>query len=173
MAIDFKAFDEQGIDPFDAPTPGQSLTSSPEQPAPYERPPQHVDLTEALEDLYFRMTEEGVYEDLLTQLREGMPVSMLTQVTLFKGFQSGLWTTDLMLLLIEPVMYLIVFLADQAGIDPVMISKEEDALIGEEDDPAMEKLVTEDIKRMTPKDLKSKGFSEKVTTSLLAPKAKG
>ena len=32
-------FEEKGVNPFNAPTPGESLTSSPDMPHAWERPP--------------------------------------------------------------------------------------------------------------------------------------
>ncbi len=42
---------------------------------------------------------------------------MLAQVYLTKGFQEGKWNPDLMLLLIEPTIYLLMWLASQVDID--------------------------------------------------------
>ena len=36
-------FDEVGVNPFNAPIPGESLTSPSDMPKAWERPPQHSD----------------------------------------------------------------------------------------------------------------------------------
>ena len=99
------------------PIPGQSLTRDPENPLPSEQPPQFVDKTDALEYLFSSFVEENKYESLLTVLDQGMPLMDLTKLLLMSGFQDGLWNFDLMLILIEPVAYMLMALAERAGID--------------------------------------------------------
>ena len=99
------------------PIPGQSLTRDPENPLPFEQPPQFVDKTDALEYLFSSFVEENKYESLLTVLDQGMPLMDLTKLLLMSGFQDGLWNFDLMLILIEPVAYMLMALAERAGID--------------------------------------------------------
>ena len=99
------------------PIPGQSLTRDPENPLPFEQPPKFVDKTDALEYLFSSFVEENKYESLLTVLDQGMPLMDLTKLLLMSGFQDGLWNFDLMLILIEPVAYMLMALAERAGID--------------------------------------------------------
>ena len=114
------------------PIPGQSLTRDPENPLPFEQPPKFVDKTDALEYLFSSFVEENKYESLLTVLDQGMPLMDLTKVLLMSGFQDGLWNFDLMLILIEPVAYMLMALAERAGINftvmkPEMGEEEEDS----------------------------------------------
>ena len=114
------------------PIPGQSLTRDPENPLPSEQPPQFVDKTDALEYLFSSFVEENKYESLLTVLDQGMPLMDLTKLLLMSGFQDGLWNFDLMLILIEPVAYMLMALAERAGINftvmkPEMGEEEEDS----------------------------------------------
>jgi hypothetical protein len=99
------------------PIPGQSLTRDPENPLPFEQPPQFVDKTDALEYLFSSFVEENKYESLLTVLDQGMPLMDLTKIIVMSGFKDGLWNFDLMLILIEPVAYMLMALAERAGID--------------------------------------------------------
>ena len=99
------------------PIPGQSLTRDPENPLPSEQPPQFVDKTDALEYLFSSFVEENKYESLLTVLDQGMPLMDLTKIIVMSGFKDGLWNFDLMLILIEPVAYMLMALAERAGID--------------------------------------------------------
>ena len=41
-------FDEVGVNPFNAPIPGESLTTSPDTPRAWERPPRYTDQEEAM-----------------------------------------------------------------------------------------------------------------------------
>ena len=114
------------------PIPGQSLTRDPENPLPFEQPPKFVDKTDALEYLFSSFVEENKYESLLTVLDQGMPLMDLTKLLLMSGFQDGLWNFDLMLILIEPVAYMLMALAERAGINftvmkPEMGEEEEDS----------------------------------------------
>ena len=44
------------------------------------------------------------HEKLLNTLRDGVDIESVVQVLLFKGFQDGKWSPDLMLMLIEPMV---------------------------------------------------------------------
>jgi len=145
-------------DPFDAPIPGESLTGDPENRQAWERPPQYTDINEALQDTFLELTSEEIYEDLLDQIRDGFPLDELTQYILFKGYSAGYWTTDLMLLMAEPVLYLLIALAEHNEIfDYVVYDGEEDEL---EDEEAVE-LIDDDANRMAPKRTKMKPEMDK------------
>ena len=50
-------------------------------------------------------------------LADGLPVGSLASIILQTGFQEGKWNPDLMMLLIEPTMYILSSIAEQCGID--------------------------------------------------------
>ena len=102
------------------PIPGSSLTSDPDNPAPYEQPPEYVNVHEASEWLFSELIEEDRYDQLITALHEGIPVADIAQVILFTGFTQGTWDVNLMTLMIEPAMYIIMALAERAGVDFVL-----------------------------------------------------
>jgi hypothetical protein len=62
-----------------------------------------------------------------------MPVMDMAQVILFGGFSQGKWDVNLMMLLVEPTAYMLLALAERAGIDPVIFR-------GEEEDDANDEL---------------------------------
>jgi hypothetical protein len=64
-------------------------------------------------------------------LIDGVPLMDVVQSFVFAGFKEGQWNPDLMLMLVEPIAYMILALAERAGIDPVIYS-------GEEEDDAAE-----------------------------------
>ncbi len=143
-------YNEVGVDVFDAPVPGESLTADPNSPKPWEQPPQFTEQEEAVHHIFMMLTEEGNYEDLIDTMRNGAALSELAQVFLFQGFSKGAWTPDLMLLLVEPTIYILIWLADQAGIEPVL-DRDYDAWEEEENLNKETSVINEDIQRMNPK----------------------
>lgn len=113
--------------------PGSSLTRDPDNPAPYEKPPEYVNIHQASEWIFGELIKEENYEQLMQVLLEDMPVMDVVQLFLFKGFTEGKWTVDLMMLLAEPMAYMVLALAERAGIDPVIFR-------GEENDEAEEEV---------------------------------
>ena len=101
---------------MDSPVPGQSLTADPDNPLPWERPPTHTTLNSAIHALFNFMTEEETYIDIVTALGDGMPVGNLAETILQDGAFKGAWNTDLMLLLAEPTMYMLMSMAEKAGV---------------------------------------------------------
>jgi len=114
--------------------PGSSLTADPDNPAPYETPPEYVDVHAASEWLFSQLIEEERYDQLIQSLLEGIPVMDVAQVILFTGFTQGKWDVNLMTLMIEPTAYIIMALAERAGVDFV-IERGEDS--EEENDPVV------------------------------------
>ena len=51
-------FEEKGVNPFNAPVPGESLTSAPSMQQGWERPPEHTEQQEAMEFIYMELTSE-------------------------------------------------------------------------------------------------------------------
>ena len=120
---------------FEGPIPGQSLTGNPDEPQSWEHPPEHVTLDGALNGLFEFMTEEETYINIVTALGDGMPVTGMTQMILEDGFQKGSWNPDLMMQLIEPTMYMIMSMAEKAGVK---------YRIDAEDDPDVEEASPEE-----------------------------
>lgn len=114
-----------GLDPLSAPIPGESLTADPETRAPFEKPPEHTELQPAIEELFMRLTEGESIDDTLDLMRQGAPIESVAQVVLFEGFRQGKFNPDMMLLLVEPTIYILAFLANYAGIDAVLYPEED------------------------------------------------
>ena len=165
----YEGFD---VDPFDAPIPGESLTNSADNRKPWEEPPKYTDINEALQETFLGITEGEIYIDLMDQIRDGFPIDELTQYIVFKGYTAGYWTTDLMMLMVEPVMYLLIALAEHNGIyDYTVYDGEEEDM----DDEEAAQLINDDAARMHPKRSKlsaamvaSKKVEDVVPGSLLA-----
>jgi hypothetical protein len=97
--------------------PGQSLTNDPANPAPYEQAPKFTNVHEANEYFWDYMTDEEIYPKLMNALNNGVPVMKIVQVVLFNEFQKGLVNPDLMLMLAEPLAYMLIALAERLDID--------------------------------------------------------
>lgn len=113
------------------PIPGQSLTTDPSNPAPYEQAPRFTSVHEASRSIFEYLTEPETYAETMELLIDGVPLMDIVQSFVFAGFKEGQWNPDLMLMLVEPIAYMILALAERAGIDPVIYS-------GEEEDDAAE-----------------------------------
>jgi hypothetical protein len=113
------------------PIPGQSLTADPDNPAPYERPPQFTSVHEASEFIFEKFIDEETYMPLMQMMADDMPIMDIAQTVLFKGFTEGQWSPDLMLMLVEPVAYMLLALAERAQIDPVLYREEEEDEVDE------------------------------------------
>ena len=126
--------DGTSINPFDAPTPGESLTTSPEQKYPWETPPEYTEVQPFMEDLFVQLGEDrDRYIELLIKFLDKTPITEIAQVLLYTSVSKGKINPDLMLLLIEPVMYLLIAMAEQAGIEPVIYEGEDSDEPSEED----------------------------------------
>ena len=120
-------FDEVGGNPFNAPVPGESLTSPSDMPKAWERPPEHSDVENAMEAIYMELTQEDTLRKLIDMIDSDIPLDEIAQVVLYKGYTEGKFNPDLMLLLIEPTLYLLIAIADYGDIrDYVLYSEEVD-----------------------------------------------
>jgi len=119
-------FDEVGVNPFNAPIPGESLTSSPETPTAWERPPEYTDQDEAMMAVYMVLTEQDTLRQLIGIISEGVPLDEIAQVVLYKGYTEGKYTPDMMLNLAESTIYLLIAIADYAEIKDYVLYNEED-----------------------------------------------
>jgi hypothetical protein len=108
------------------PIPGQSLTDDPEAPAPYLKAPEFTVPSEAIDYIFNTLIKEENYADLVNTLDADTTVLELTQIVLFSGFNTGKWNPDLLLLLIEPTAYIIMALAEKAGVEYLMDDEDDE-----------------------------------------------
>lgn len=135
---------------LDRAIPGESLTNDPETPMPFEQAPQYTDLATALEYYFATFTEEDNYEQLLETIAGGMPIMDLVQIFLYQGFQDGLFNPDLMMLLAEPLAYMLAALCEQEGVEFVIQADDEEDMEEEEQSLPMMKKALGQIKEPTP-----------------------
>ncbi len=98
------------------PIPGQSLTSNPEEVRPFEGAPEFTNFKEALDYTVGELLEEEAYMSIVGAIGDGVPVIDLVMQITYVGFREGKWNPDLMLMLLEPFAYLLMALAEKAGV---------------------------------------------------------
>ena len=116
----------QEVSKMNRPIPGQSLTTDPENPAPYERPPEFTNVHEASMYMWDFVTEDETYVALMTGISKGVPVMSIVQVLLFDQFQQGKFNPDLMMMLAEPLAYMLIALAERLDLDIKIDNDEEE-----------------------------------------------
>ena len=110
----------------DRPIPGQSLTNNPDNPAPYEKAPEFTSKDEALEYFMQFITSEENYDNVMEMLREGTDVMTVVEALLVKSFRDGQINPDMVLLLAEPLAYLLIGLAEREGIRAIIVDDDDD-----------------------------------------------
>lgn len=106
--------------PFQGPIPGQSLTNSPDARQPWEQPPVYTNIKEAREAVFLEILKQENLEPIINLLDDGMSVAKVTEMLLFIGYSKGQFNPDMMMLLAEPVMYMLLALCENVGVDPVI-----------------------------------------------------
>ena len=154
--VEYKNFEQEGLD-FLAnrgrPIPGQSLTNSPDEAYAWEKTPQFTNLQSATDALFVELTEPEFYDSVLTMIERGESIANVAQVILYDGFQKGMFNPDLMMLLIEPTMYMLMALAEKGGIDDYKIynGEEEDEFDEDEQLEGMDKMMDIAKDKLAPK----------------------
>ena len=129
------------------PIPGQSLTSNPDEPRPFERPPDFTNFKEALDFIAADLLLEENYTPIVLAMADGITVTDLAMQIGYVGFREGKWNPDLMMMLMEPLMYLLMALAEKADIQ---------YRIDDEDDEDDEDSILEDRVKNISETLKAK-----------------
>ena len=141
MAVSEKAinFIQGGLERGKA-IPGQSLTNSPEQPYNWERPAEYSNPREAMLYVFETLTVPETTTNILLSLNKGVGVIDLASITLYSGFLEGKWNPDLMMLLMEPTMYMIIALAEKADIEYNLEAGDDEAPVEMSPDKQIETL---------------------------------
>ena len=123
---------------FDRAMPGESLTRDPDDRLPFEQPPKFTDRKEALEYYFELFTEEDNYVGIMDTLESGVSIMEVVQVFLMQGFRDGLFNPDMMLMLAEPLAYMVAALAERAEVEfTIMNDPDEMPTVEETDLPIM------------------------------------
>jgi hypothetical protein len=178
--------EEKGLDlitnNFNRPIPGQSLTNFPNTPYNWEKPSEFNTVKDCLMYIFDNLLEEEAFENLTAALDNEVPILDLASAILYTGFLEGKWNADLMLLLLEPLTYMIMSMGEMYGLesDEMVISVDDNPAV---DDPevqlstfkqAMEKAklstVEKDFKKenVLPEEIKERLDEVPPSPSLLA-----
>ena len=101
---------------FDAPIPGESLTTG-EGGNNYKRPPQHNTIEEALAVYMETMQDEEFIDNLVAGLEMGVPVTTIANMIQLKGVIDGLHTIDVSMLILPILMEMIALVAESRDIE--------------------------------------------------------
>ena len=96
--------------------PGQSLTNSPEQPYPWEQPAEFANPREAIDSVLAKLLQPEAAKEIINALSEGASVGDLAMSITYSQFVEGKITPDSMMLMVEPLMYLIMGIGDEANV---------------------------------------------------------
>ena len=141
MAVSEKAINFiQGSLEKGRPIPGQSLTNAPDQPYNWEKPSEYTNPKEAMLYVFETLTVPETTTNLLLSLSNGVGVIDIASITLYSGFLEGKWSPDLMLLLMEPTMFMIMALAEKADIPYSLEAGDDETPVEMSGDKAVETL---------------------------------
>lgn len=104
-----------GLDLFNGPIPGQSLTGSPGG-SPFERAPQYAELNDALEHVWNVLTQKRQVTRLILMLKKDIPAEYIARSIIMAGFGKGMWSPDVGLMMLRTVMAMIIGIANLKGI---------------------------------------------------------
>jgi hypothetical protein len=140
---------------FDGPIPGESLVSNPHRPMPWERPPLYTNKDKATIFLSKQLMEPSSIHAIAELIRKTFPLEDISKVILYAGFAKGFWNPDLLMLLIEPLMYMLLFIGEQSGLHPILYSEQNRDLSPEEEMQNLQRLATK-MESVLPRGLMSK-----------------
>ena len=118
--LPMEEYNQAGVDAIASagkPIPGQSLTADPDQVRPFEGQPEFTVFKDALDHITAELLQEEVYTKVVLALGDGVAVTDMAMQIGYVGFREGKWNPDLLMLLLEPVMYLLMALCEKAGIE--------------------------------------------------------
>ena len=107
------------------PIPGQSLTNSPDEPRPFETAPEYTNFKKALDYIVGELLQEEVMIPIVSAIGQDVPITDVATQMLYVGFREGKWNPDLLMMLVEPVMYVLMALCEKAGVDYKLYGDEE------------------------------------------------
>ncbi len=154
-------YSQEAVDAFaqaGRPIPGQSLTSNPDEPRPFEGPPDFTNFKDALDYTTAELLEEEAYMSIVGAIGDGVPVTDLAMQIGYVGFREGKWNPDLMMMLMEPLMYLLMALAEKAGIKYRIDDEDDD---DDEDTTSDQSNQFEQLKKVTKEKFPTKSSVSK------------
>ena len=174
-------FDQEALDEIvnlsgqGGPIPGQSLVNDPDQPYPWEQPPEFSNPRDALDYMVGLIFQPDAMKEIVTSLAKGAAVADIALVMLYSKFAEGKFNPDVLLLLTEPIMYVIMAIGEEANIKYNIEGNDLDELDEEDDQEEFDNRVNEfrnvltDIKKGATKNIEPSKINTKVVPeSILA-----
>tara|TARA_R100001129_G_scaffold165451_1_gene132202 strand:+ start:460 stop:1197 length:738 start_codon:yes stop_codon:yes gene_type:complete len=96
--------------------PGQSLVNSPDQKYAWEQPPEYPNPKDALDYISSIILQKNAVKEIVQALAKGAAVGDIAMAILYTKFTEGKFNPDVLLLLAEPVMFLIMAIGEEANI---------------------------------------------------------
>ena len=155
--------------------PGQSLTNSPDQPYPWEQPAEFANPRDAIDAILTQLLQPEAVKEIITGLSNGASVGDLAMAITYAKFTEGKISPDTMLLVMEPIMYLIMSIGEEANIQ---YNIDNDDIDEEDEDEIAEKLqefenIFEQIQAgAMDKEIKPENLSEGVVDKSLLDRVK-
>jgi len=143
------------------PVPGQSLTNSTDVSYAWEQPPQFTNRREAEIYILEELTEKEAFRQITDMIIEGVPIESIARTYLLSGYSRGLWTVDMILLLAESVGFIIMALAEKAGLDYELYTGENQEADADKEAEVTNKAVDimkNQIRKAASQDLKAPDF---------------
>ncbi len=109
--------------------PGQSLTNDPDKPYAWETPPEFTNPHEAIDYILVTLLEPETIKNISKSLTAGASLIDITNVLLYSGFTGGKWTPDLMILLMEPTIYILMAIAERLDVEYLIDNEDEDDIL--------------------------------------------
>ena len=159
-------FSEEGLNELTSlsakgrPIPGQSLTNNPETPYAWEQPATFSNPREALDSIVAEIMQPEAIKNVVNALAKGGAVGDIASAVLYAKFTEGDINPDTMMLLAEPLMYVIMAIGEEANIKYNIEGNDADEFDEEDERGEMDSKINEfrtavsDIKNQTTQKLK-------------------
>tara|TARA_Y100000817_G_scaffold257222_1_gene210717 strand:- start:140 stop:661 length:522 start_codon:yes stop_codon:yes gene_type:complete len=106
--------------------PGSSLTRSPEDAYTWEQPPVISSSRAASVFFFSKLMEPKVYNAVLDSVEEGTPLMDIAQMLMYQAFVDGIINPDLMMIMVEQVVYMLAAMCELQNVDFIIQEDDED-----------------------------------------------
>jgi hypothetical protein len=127
-----------GLSSRGAPIAGQSLMNSQEESYPWEKPAEFANPREALDDIVSSIMQPEAVKNVVMALSKGAAAADIATAVLYSKFTEGKINPDVMMMLVEPVMYLTMAIGEEANIKYNIEGNDLDEIDNEDTDEATE-----------------------------------
>jgi hypothetical protein len=90
------------------------------------------------------LLEDENLANVVNLMSQGTSIAGIAQMLLVVGYSKGKWNPDLMLMLVEPIMYILLAISEKFGLKDVVLYEGE-----EEDDDPLEDMSEEEVEMVS------------------------